>query len=276
MSHGVISDVEVLRSAGMDFPGERIKTQIKPEDLVVPDQVIDELRIIETWVRHSEDVQRESSFSKYLQPGYRCLFWGPTGTGKVLAAGLLANSLDKEAYRIDLSIVVSKWIGETEKNLSVIFEDGERNGWILFFDEADALFASRSAASSSNDRYANQQVSYLLQRMESYPGLVILATNLRTNLDDALMRRIQSFVHFATPDSDLRERLWQQMLASYEHNQIDIKSLAEEFEITGGVIANVVQYAVLVSLQEGRDEILLQDIRTGIARELEKEGKAIV
>ena len=114
--------------------------------------------------------------SPFTMKGYRALFWGPPGTGKTLAAGLLGKSVSEDVYRIDLSMVVSKWIGETEKNLSVIFDEGERNGWILFFDEADALFSRRSVSGSSNDRYANQQVSYLLQRMETYTGVVILRT----------------------------------------------------------------------------------------------------
>lgn len=123
--------------------------------------------------------------------------------------------------------------------MTTVFDQGERNGWILFFDEADALFARRTASSSSNDRHSNQQVSYLLQRMETYTGVVILATNLRTNLDEALVRRIQSSIHFPMPSVAERAKLWNQMLASVKHDAVDIDALGAEFELTGGVIARV-------------------------------------
>ena len=261
---------------GGNFPAHKITTSITFDELVVSEQVKDELQILETWVRYHHKRQGDESFSRFVMPGYRSLFWGPPGTGKTLAAVLLGKSLNEDVYRVDLSMVVSKWIGETEKNLSMVFDEGERNGWILFFDEADALFARRSASSSSNDRYSNQQVSYLLQRMETYPGVVILATNLRTNLDDALMRRLQSFIHFAMPDASRREKLWKQMLADYPHDSIDVSEIAEKYELSGGVIANVVQYAILAALREEREEVLPVDIDTGIARELEKEGRTII
>ena len=260
---------------GGNFPARRITTEFADDDLVVSDEVKDELQIISTWIRHQRDLPADKTLSRFLMTGYRALFWGPPGTGKTLAACLLGKSVNEDVYRIDLSMVVSKWIGETEKNLSAIFEEGERNGWILFFDEADALFSRRSESSSSNDRFANQQLSYLLQRIETYPGVVIIATNLRANLDDALMRRLHSFVHFASPNASQREKLWRQMLLSHQHDDLDFESIAEKYELSGGAIANVVHFSVLSCLRDGRKKISQSDIKSGVVRELKKEGRTI-
>jgi SpoVK/Ycf46/Vps4 family AAA+-type ATPase len=180
-------------------------------------------------------------------------------------------------YRIDLSMVVSKYIGETEKNLAGVFDMAENKNWILFFDEADALFGKRTQTNSSNDRHANQEVSYLLQRIEDFPGVVILATNFKANIDDAFSRRFQSMIHFRMPGPVQRLRLWQQVFpeTTIPEAQIDWPSIADKYEMTGGAIINVVRYASLAALKRNSNTILLKDVLQGIRREFEKEGRTI-
>ena len=134
-----------------------------------------------------------------LRPGYRSLFYGPPGTGKTMTACLLGKSTGRDVYKVDLSLVVSKYIGETEKNLARVFDQAQHKGWILFFDEADALFGKRSETRDAHDRYANQEVSFLLQRIETFDGIAILASNQRENLDDAFTRRFESIIYFPMP-----------------------------------------------------------------------------
>jgi len=140
-------------------------------------------------------INREST-EKKLKPGYRTLFYGPQGSGKKLTAVLIGKEFDKPVYKIDLSNLVSKYIGETEKNLRIIFDSAEGKEWILFFDEADALFGERTGVKDAHDRYSNQEVSYLLQRIEDYNGLVILATNMKNNIDEAFIRRFNLIIRF--------------------------------------------------------------------------------
>jgi SpoVK/Ycf46/Vps4 family AAA+-type ATPase len=178
-------------------------------------------------------------------------------------------------HRVDLSIVVSKYIGETEKNLSRVFDLAEQRGWILFFDEADALFGQRTRVDSSHDRYANQEVSYLLQRIEDFPGVVILSSNLRTNIDEAFIRRFQSVIAFPLPGGAERLRLWAEGLpTALAHDpELHLEVLADKYEIAGGTIVNVIRYAVLKSLVRGDGQLLAEDVHAGLRRELIKEGR---
>jgi SpoVK/Ycf46/Vps4 family AAA+-type ATPase len=180
-----------------------------------------------------------------------------------------------DVYQIDLSMVVSKYIGETEKNLSALFDRAKNKNWILFFDEADALFGKRSDVKDSHDRYANQQVSYLLQRVEDYSGIVILATNLKGNIDRAFSRRFQNIIKFNMPDSVQREKLWRNSFSSrtvFEHELV-IPDLAKSYELSGGSIINVVQYASLKAAERGNNVILYNDVKTAILREMHKDGR---
>ncbi len=149
--------------------------------------------------------------------------------------------------------------------------------WILFFDEADALFGKRTQTSSSNDRYANQEVSYLLQRVEDYPGVVILATNLKANIDEAFARRFQTSVHFAMPDADQRLRLWQGMFSNSKllSADTDLVKLAENYELSGGAITNAVRYAAIQAVRMKRNEIFQDDLIKGVIKELLKEGRTL-
>ena len=171
-------------------------------------------------------------------------------------------------------MVISKFIGETEKNLSKIFDAANHKNWILFFDEADALFGKRSNIQNSNDRFANQEVSYLLMRMEEYEGLAILATNFRSNIDKAFLRRFQSIVHFAAPDKVQRLRLWEQSfsVSTKLSGDVDMSALADHFSLTGAGIMNVVQYASLMALRKGNNIITKDNLMTGIKKELTKES----
>lgn len=180
---------------------------------------------------------------RFLKPGYRALFYGPPGTGKTLAATLLGKKNDMDVYRVDLSMIVSKYIGETEKNLAKVFDMAENRNWILFFDEADALFGKRTSTNTSNDRHANQEVAYLLQRIEDFPGTVILATNLKSNIDEAFSRRFQSIIYFPMPDEELRAALWRSMLPKdwLGDDAEELIATAAQTELSGGSIANVVR-----------------------------------
>lgn len=260
---------------GSGFPARRITTRLGWDDLVLDADVMDEVQAIVAWYRHGSRLLGEWQLDKALKPGYRSLFFGPPGTGKTLTATLIGQAVQADVYRIDLSMVVSKYIGETEKNLAQVFDQAQNRRWILFFDEADALFGKRTATSSANDRHANQEVAYLLQRVEDFPGTVILATNLKANIDEAFARRFQSLVAFGMPDAGQRLRLWQGMLGQTGrlHAEVDLAALAERHVLAGGAIANVVRYGALAALQDGRARIGAEDLRRGIAKELRKEGR---
>ena len=150
-----------------------------------------------TWMAHQAEIRTDPSLRRAFRKGYRALFYGPPGTGKTLTVSVLGREHGRPVFRIDLSQLVSKYIGETEKNLSTVFRMAEHKGWILFFDEAESLFSKRTEVSDAKDRYANQETSYLLRRIEQFDGLVILATNLKPNIDRAFIRRFQSIVHFS-------------------------------------------------------------------------------
>ena len=259
------------------FPAKRITTSLQWSDLVLGEESREEIEMIVTWVRRGARIMREWHLEKAIKPGYRSLFFGPPGTGKTLTATLIGQAAQTDVYRIDLSLVVSKYIGETEKNLAYVFDQAHSRGWLLFFDEADALFAKRTATSSAQARYANQEVAYLLQRIEDFPGVVILATNLKDNIDEAFCRRFQSQVHFPMPDAEQRRRLWEGMArhTGRLEEDIDFAGLAEAYELPGGAIANIIRYGALCAVQAGHSRIGAADLHNGIVKELRKEGKTV-
>jgi SpoVK/Ycf46/Vps4 family AAA+-type ATPase len=207
-----------------------------------------------------------------LRPGYRALFHGPPGTGKTMTATLLGKATGREVYRVDLSTVVSKYIGETEKNLAALFDRAHNRDWILFFDEADALFGKRTSVKDAHDRYANQEVSYLLQRVEEFNGLAILASNFRANIDEAFVRRFNAIIRFPFPSEAERQAIWERTLPD-RPGRDRLAGLLARFELSGGSIVNVVQFAAIEAIAAGRGEIALADAVRGIRREVEKEGK---
>jgi hypothetical protein len=261
----------------IQFPAKRITTLLDWDDLVLPYQTMSTLEDINTWIQKSESIMNDVDLRKFITPGYRALFHGPPGTGKTLTASLIGKRNDRDVYRIDLSMLVSKYIGETEKNLANVFDRAANKDWILFFDEADALFGKRTQTNSSNDRYANQEVAYLLQRIEDFPGIVLLATNLKTNLDDAFLRRFQSSVLFPMPDQQQRLQLWENMLPEkwLENSNANLKKIANEYELAGGAIANVIRYTALKLLQKNKNTIDHELLLEGIRKELSKDGKIV-
>jgi ATPase family associated with various cellular activities (AAA) len=246
------------------------------DDLVLPPDRIAQLRDICDQVRHRHQVMYGWEFSAKLShgTGLSVLFSGPPGTGKTIAAEVLANDLDVDLYKVDLSGVVSKYVGETEKNLSRIFAEARSSNAILFFDEADALFGKRTEVSDAHDRYANIETSYLLQKMEEYEGIVVLATNLRQNIDDAFTRRIRFIVEFPFPEADDRRRIWQTLFppAAPLAADVDLARLAKELPVTGANIRNIVLNAAFLAAADG-GSIGRSHILRGARQEFEKIGK---
>jgi SpoVK/Ycf46/Vps4 family AAA+-type ATPase len=206
--------------------------------------------------------------------GLAALFAGPPGTGKTMAAGVIANQLGLDLYRIDLSQVVSKYIGETEKNLARIFAEAESSNAVLLFDEADALFGKRTEIGDAHDRYANIETSYLLQRMEDYEGIAILASNLRQNMDEAFLRRLRFVVEFPFPDAAHRLHIWQRHLRTDAplDGDLDLPLLAERVAVSGGNIRNIVLAAAFLAAGEGQP-IGMAHLLRAARREYEKVGK---
>ena len=253
----VLLDKDYKPDYNIGFPAKRITTELDWEDMVLDYQVAAELEEINTWISFGKTIMEDWKLSRFLKAGYRSLFYGPPGTGKTLAATLLGKKNNMDVYRIDLSMIVSKYIGETEKNLARVFDLAENRNWILFFDEADALFGKRTSTNTSNDRHANQEVAYLLQRIEDFPGMVILATNLRSNIDEAFSRRFQSAVYFPMPTIELRADLGRKMLPGIwlGEDADELIAIAAETELSGGSIANVVRRCALYIIKS-KEKIL--------------------
>ncbi len=262
---------------GPAFPAKKITTRQAWTDLVLPDSTVEHLEDIKAWLNHNTRVLKDPVLSKKITAGYRALFYGPSGTGKTLASSLLGQQFNKEVFRIDLSQVVSKYIGETEKNLEKVFAKAEKRDWILFFDEADALFGKRSQVQNAHDKYANQEVSYLLQRVEDFPGLVILASNFKSNIDPAFLRRFNSIIEFPMPSTHERHQLWQKALPTSFNisNDVDIKYLSEKYSLTGSTINQVVHYATLQMHHRQMSVITQNLLLQGIQKELKKEDKLL-
>ncbi|NJD05921.1 MAG: ATP-binding protein, partial [Methylococcaceae bacterium] len=260
---------------GVKFPARFIETELEWDDLVLHPSTRSQIGEIEAWLEHGDTLMNDWGLGPKLRPGYRALFYGPPGTGKTMTACLLGKATGRDVYKVDLSLVVSKYIGETEKNLARVFDQAEHRNWILFFDEADALFGKRSETKDAHDRYANQEIAFLLQRLESFDSVAILATNLRDNLDDAFARRFESIVYFPLPRPEERLSLWRRSFPAKAglDQAIDLEKLAREHELSGGAIMNVVRYAALQTLQRDRTTIAVEDVREGIRREYGKERK---
>jgi len=275
--HRFTTGLERRPGFSSEFPARLIRTSLDWEQLVLPQATLSQLDEIERWVRHGASLLDDWGMRGKLQPGFVALFHGAPGTGKTLSASLLGRRCGCDVYKLDLSLIVSKYIGETEKNLGRVFDLAEHKGWILFFDEADALFGSRTRVSDSHDRYANQEVSYLLQRIEDFSGVVILASNLKSNIDEAFLRRFHAVVHFPMPGPAERARIWREAFSRKARLDagIDLGAIAEKHELSGGTIMNVVRRASLAALARGGDLILRDDLTEGVRRELLKEGRAL-
>ncbi|MGO4831392.1 ATP-binding protein, partial [Rhizobiaceae sp. 2RAB30] len=232
---------------------ERIVPRYRWEDMVMPAEILHDLRAVTAQVRHRSLVYVRHGFARKLVRGrgVSVLLSGPSGTGKTMAAEVIAGDLKLDLYRIDLSGVISKYIGETEKNLKAVFDAAEASGAVLFFDEADALFGKRSEVKDSHDRYANIEVSYLLQRMESYGGLAILATNMKGHLDSAFLRRLRFAIDIPFPDASLRRAIWTKAFPEETPKaSLDFDALAR-LDIAGGNITVIAVNAAFLAAAEG-------------------------
>jgi SpoVK/Ycf46/Vps4 family AAA+-type ATPase len=255
---------------------QRVELRYGWEDLVLPEDSLTQLRELCARVDHRGRVLEEWGFARELATGQgvAALFAGPPGTGKTMAAEVIAAELELDLYRIDLSGVVSKYIGETEKNLRRIFDAAAGASAILFFDEADALFGRRSEVRDSHDRYANIEVSYLLQQMEQHPGVAILATNLREHLDEAFLRRLSSVILFPLPDEDQRRKIWQRIWPGRLplDQELDLNWLARHYRLSGGEIRNVAVGAAYLAAAGG-GEVSFAHLQQAARREFEKNGQ---
>jgi SpoVK/Ycf46/Vps4 family AAA+-type ATPase len=243
------------------------------DDLILPADQKQQLSELAARYRQRGRVYDMWGFQPIPSGGIVALFSGASGTGKTLAAEVIAGELGLDLYKVDLSAVVSKYIGETEKNLGRIFEAAAAGDLVLFFDEADALFGKRSEVSDAHDRYANIEVAYLLQRLETYDGLVVMATNLQRNIDQAFLRRISLAVDFALPDETQRRAIWLRSFpAAAPVEDLDVDFLARNFKVTGGVIRNAALTAAFLGAEEG-DVISMEHIAIALKREFQKLGR---
>lgn len=246
-------------------------------DLVLPSNARAQLLELCAQIRHRRRVYEEWGFAANASTGKGicALFYGPSGAGKTIAAEVIGNDLQLQTYKIDLSVVVSKYIGETEKNLSRLFDEAESSNAILFFDEADALFGKRSEVKDAHDRYANIETSYLLQRIEEFDGLVILASNLRKNIDDSFFRRMHFAVEFPLPDAEHRYLIWRRHIPPQADlsKDVDLAFLAERLSVAGGNIRNITVNAAFLAAEQ-RSEIRMEHFIRAARREYEKIGLA--
>jgi hypothetical protein len=266
------------QQSGQDLSkmAQKIVARYTWDDIVLPLDLLTQLQDVCNHVKYQATVLGEWGFDRKLArgKGVTALFSGAPGTGKTMAAEVIANDLNLDLYKIDLSQVISKYIGETEKNLDRIFTAAHNANAILFFDEADALFGKRSDVKDAHDRYANIEVSYLLQKMEDYEGIAILASNLRQNLDDAFVRRLQAIVEFPFPDQDSRLHLWQIMFPQSTPigDDVDFEFLAQEIKLAGGNIKNIGLAAAFYAASDG-GVIHMPHLLKAAAREHQKLGR---
>jgi SpoVK/Ycf46/Vps4 family AAA+-type ATPase len=259
---------------------DAVATRIRPtrgwDDLALDAERMTSVREIAVRCRQRDTVFGKWGFSPEPSTGVVALFAGPSGTGKTLAAEVIAADLGIDLYKIDLANLVSKYIGETEKNLSRVFDAAEASNVALFFDEADALLGKRSAVSDAHDRYANIEVAYLLQRLERYEGLVVLATNLAKNIDPAFLRRLHVMVEFPMPGGPERRRIWARGLpkGAPVADDLDLDALADQFEVSGGTIRNAVVGAAFLAAEEG-SVITMAHAVASLRRELQKAGRLV-
>jgi AAA+ superfamily predicted ATPase len=259
----------------LDGLAQRVETNATWDDLVLPEAGLEALRAMIAQVLHQDTVLRRWGFAGAASRGLgvSALFHGQSGTGKTLAAEVVANELKLDLYRIDLSQVVSKYIGETEKNLSAVFDAAENTGAVLLFDEADALFGKRSEVRDSHDRYANIEIGYLLQRMEAYRGIALLTTNMRNALDAAFLRRIRFVIHFPFPDQELRRRIWLRMFpTSLPVEGVDVEKLAR-LNLPGGNIRNIALSAAYLAA-DADEPVRMSHLLAAARRECAKLDRA--
>ncbi|MCW2602921.1 MAG: ATPase [Pseudonocardiales bacterium] len=261
-----------LATSSLHGTAKRVVPAVGWSDLVLAPAHERRLRELVERFRHRETVHKDWGLPLYPSPGVVALFSGPSGTGKTTAAEVLAADLGVDMYRVDLSALVSKYIGETEKNLEAIFSAAHAGNYLLLFDEADSLFGSRSKVSDAKDRYANMEVSYLLQRLETYDGFVVLTSNFQGNIDQAFLRRMHATVHFPVPGAADRKRIWVRSLAQAPTTDLDLDFVAEKIDVSGGAIRNAALSAAFLAAA-GSGSIDMPCLMRAVAQELGKLGR---
>jgi SpoVK/Ycf46/Vps4 family AAA+-type ATPase len=265
-------------SGKLDSLAHKVKTTYAWDDIVLPADQVTQLREICLQVRHRQTVLETWGFDRHLAmgKGVNVLFAGQSGTGKTMAAEIVAGHLGLELYKIDLSMMVSKYIGETEKNLDRVFTAAREANAILFFDEADSIFGKRSEVKDAHDRYANIEVGYLLQKMEEYDGVVILSTNLRKNMDDAFVRRLHVTIDFPFPEEPDRLRIWRKVFPPHLPlaDDLDLDFLARQFKLAGGNVRNIALFAAFLAADKG-GRVGMAEVIWAIKREYQKLGKLV-
>lgn len=263
----------------MGDKAQRIESKFTLDDLVLPDEEKSQIREACAHIKYRHLVYDKWNFESRLSygKGLTVLFAGPPGTGKTMAATIMARELGLPAYRVDISRVMSKYIGETEKSLGEIFDIAQQSNAILFFDETDALFGKRSEIKDSHDKYANVETSFLLQRLESFDGVVLMSTNLLQNIDDAFMRRISYIVNFPFPDASRRLELWKKMFPPEMpvDGELDLEYLASQFELSGALIKNTVMSAAFLAADEG-EAVNMRHILRAVRKQLSKQGRVLL
>lgn len=243
-----------------EFPAHLLETQLEWSDLLVNATTLQKLEEVKSFLKFESRMRLDLGLGRHMREGYRVLFYGPSGTGKSLAATLIGKMLNREVYRVDLSSVVSKYIGETSKNLNQLFNTAEGKHWILFFDEGDALFGQRQESGQGggqNSHYANQDTAYLLQRIENYRGLIIVASNFKQNIDEAFSRRFQTLVKFDLPDLETSLQVWQTNLPADMPvtPAPDFSLLARQHNLSQAAIIKVIQRSTLQALMQSHSTI---------------------
>lgn len=261
-----------------EFSIERLSTNLEWNDLVLNKTTMDKVKEIEKRLKHNESMLKNWKIKTDFKSGFVVFFYGPSGTGKTLTAGLLGKYARQEVYKIKLSSFISNYIGETEKNLSKLFQKASDQNWILFFDEADALFGKRTNIEDSHDKYANQETNYLMQRIENYSGLVIFSAHVKVEIDEAFVRRFHSVVLFEVPNEHERLKLWRTYLPRKIRidENLRLDELAKKYELTGGGVYNVIHNTYLKSLNEKLNYLRKKDVLEAIKGEYEKDGKTLI
>ena len=270
----------VLREASFDGSAEQLECRFAPDEIVLRDETQRELDLAIAWARHGSRLFGKSGKAEPLHAGggLACLFTGPPGTGKTMAAQIVARQVDYALYRVDLSQVIDKYIGEGEKRISSLFRQARRSRVALFFDEADALFGKRTEVKDSHDRYANIAVNHLLQELEGFDGLSILATNFAANIDAAFMRRIRVRADFPAPNAAERLQIWERLLSTavIEGSDIDVARLAGDYDLVGGEIRNAIYTAHLLAAEDkAAKRVAMCHCLAGLAREIGKTGRVV-
>lgn len=261
-----------LASGPLERLARRVRPSVQWDDIVLPPRQLSQLRELSDRYRNRSIVHGDWGLAEFPSPGLVAMFSGVSGTGKTTAAEIIAGELELDMFKIDLSTVVSKYIGETEKNLEEIFQAAAAGNLVLLFDEADALFGKRSEVNDARDRYANVEVAYLLQRLETFEGLVIMTTNLQNNIDQAFMRRVHVTVDFPLPDPEDRKRIWERVLAGAPTENVDLEFLSKRFELPGGSIRNAGLTGAFLAASAGT-KVNMDALVLGLKRELQKLGR---